>query len=603
MAETSGACKCEQHPSACYYSTSRLGEGKNSRKKNHHHLRNVSMIPPLFKNRFFFGCTKWRSISSHSRILSMDAREKSRTMIFESSKHKKVPIFVMMPVDAFAIDTAGSPRIRKIKAITVSLKALKMAGVHGIAVEVWWGIVERFSPFQYDWTLYEELFNLISQLGLKLHVALSFHSNQHSFTGNGGVSLPLWIKEIGDSNKDIFYRDRNGFSNDDYLTLGVDKLPLFFGRTALQCYEDFMLNFVNKFESFIGSNIEEISVGLGPSGELRYPAHPSGDGRWKFPGIGEFQCYDKMEDLKMAACEEGKPQWGDRGPQNAGYYNSLPSGAPFFEGGQESFISDYGRFFLEWYSGRLISHADAVLAKAASILKKYQEDKQSSVILVAQIGGIYWWYQTSSHPAELTAGYYNTALRDGYDPVASVLSRHGAALHISCLDMKDSETPPSYDCSPEGLLQQSGLLQILENCYHPQADVVRSFTYFRMNDKIFRVENWSNFVPFVRQMMSADLMFDSVKTNPKATSKNIGRKHKLSDSNNRVNATQIYQFGAISTIYCLSLKVKMTSNPSIKTGESSLLLYLKVWEELNWCDKGTIAMLHLQPHNKIWTTH
>lgn len=76
--------------------------------------------------------------------------------------------------------------------------------------------------------------------------------------------------QIGDLNKDIYYRDQNGFSNDDYLTLGVDELPLFCGRTALQCYEDFMFSFINKFESFIGSVIEEISVGLGPSGELRY---------------------------------------------------------------------------------------------------------------------------------------------------------------------------------------------------------------------------------------------------------------------------------------------------------------------------------------------
>ena len=25
----------------------------------------------------------------------------------------------------------------------------------------------------------------------------------------------------------------------------------------------------------------------------RYPAHSQVDGRWRFPGIGEFQCYDK----------------------------------------------------------------------------------------------------------------------------------------------------------------------------------------------------------------------------------------------------------------------------------------------------------------------
>lgn len=50
----------------------------------------------------------------------------------------------------------------------------------------------------------------------------------------------------------------------------MDHVPLLSGRTALQCYEDFMLSFVNKFESFIGTVIEEISIGLGPSGELRY---------------------------------------------------------------------------------------------------------------------------------------------------------------------------------------------------------------------------------------------------------------------------------------------------------------------------------------------
>ncbi|XP_075669513.1 inactive beta-amylase 4, chloroplastic isoform X1 [Castanea sativa] len=485
-------------------------------------LRNASMIS-LLRNGLYTRCP---SPARNTCIFSMDAREKSRSTILETSRHNRVPVYVMMPVDTFGFDPSGSPMIRKIKALTVSLKALKLAGVHGIAVEVWWGIVERFSPVAYDWSLYEQLFQLISRLGLKLHVDLSFHSNRRTSSGgNGDVSLPLWILEIGEHNKDIYYRDQNGFSNDDYLTLGVDQLPLFCGRTALQCYEDFMFSFVNKFESFFGNVIEEISVGLGPSGELRYPAHPFGDGRWKFPGIGEFQCYDKymMEDLRMAASQEGKPQWGDKGPQNAGYYNSLPSGVPFFEEGEDGFLSDYGRFFLEWYSGRLIHHADVILAKAANILKQYQGNERTTVTLVAKIGGIYWTYHTVSHPAELTAGYYNTACRDGYDPVALMLSRHGAALHVSCLEMRDSDTSPACLCSPEGLLEQirtvskkriinvigrnnnerfdkTGLWQIYANCCHPQSEFVTSFTFFRMNEKIFRVENWTNFVPFVKKM-------------------------------------------------------------------------------------------------------
>ncbi|XP_057461969.1 inactive beta-amylase 4, chloroplastic isoform X1 [Actinidia eriantha] len=520
-AENGGfACKCMRESIL----HSRFSLEKRKSRKN---LRSFSIIPLLRRE-----LSRRRSVAvgGRNRILSMDAREKSRSPLSISSKQKRVPIFVMMPIDSIGIDTSGALKIRKIKALTISLKALKSAGVHGIAVEVWWGIVERSSPYAYNWSLYEELFRLISESGLKLHVALSFHSNTHLTSGGqGGVSLPLWILEIGRHNKDIYYQDRNGVTNDDYLTLGVDQHPLFCGRTALQCYEDFMFSFVNKFGALMGTLIEEMSVGLGPCGELRYPAHPFGDGRWRFPGIGEFQCYDKymMEDLKMAAYQEGKPQWGNKGPYNAGCYNSFPSGVPFFEEGEDSFLSDFGHFFLEWYSSKLIHHADVILAKAANILEKYQANEQNNILLVAKIGIIYWWYHTVSHPAELTAGYYNTAVRDGYDPLASMLSRHRAALQISCFEMMDNEAPETYCCSPERLLQQirtvsnkriihltgrnsyerfdkAGLQQIHTNCYSPQAEAVRSFTYFRLNEKVFRVENWNNFVPFVRKM-STDL--------------------------------------------------------------------------------------------------
>lgn len=40
--------------------------------------------------------------------------------------------------------------------------------------------------------------------------------------------------------------------------------------------------------------LQEIQVGMGPCGELRYPSYPESNGTWKFPGIGEFQCYDKV---------------------------------------------------------------------------------------------------------------------------------------------------------------------------------------------------------------------------------------------------------------------------------------------------------------------
>lgn len=38
---------------------------------------------------------------------------------------------------------------------------------------------------------------------------------------------------------------------------------------------------------------------MGPAGELRYPSYPESNGTWRFPGIGEFQCYDRV---CLAAC-------------------------------------------------------------------------------------------------------------------------------------------------------------------------------------------------------------------------------------------------------------------------------------------------------------
>lgn len=156
------------------------------------------------------------------------------------------------------------------------------------------------------------------------------------------------------------------------------------------------------------------------------------------------------------------------------------------------------------------------------MLKTCQQDRPDAVLLVAKVAGIHWWYHTESHAAELTAGYYNTSYRDGYDSIAAVFARHGAALNIPCLEMLDSEQPEICCCSPEGLIKQirevarrgnipltgenaierfdkEAFSQIVRNVYHrPQA--VRAFTYFRMRESLFRTDNWKSFVNFVKQM-------------------------------------------------------------------------------------------------------
>ncbi|MCI34525.1 beta-amylase, partial [Trifolium medium] len=68
--------------------------------------------------------------------------------------------------------------------------------------------------------------------------------------------------------------------------------------------------------------IIDIEVGLGPAGELRYPSYPQNQG-WVFPGIGEFQCYDKYlkADFKAAAARAGHSEW--ELPDDAGTYNDV----------------------------------------------------------------------------------------------------------------------------------------------------------------------------------------------------------------------------------------------------------------------------------------
>ncbi|KAM3289865.1 hypothetical protein P3S67_018154 [Capsicum chacoense] len=94
--------------------------------------------------------------------------------------------------------------------------------------------------------------------------------------------------------------------------------------------------------------IIDIEVGLGSSGELRYPSYPEALG-WKFPGIGEFQCYDKYmkEDFREMADKAGKPKYNL--PGDAGTYKDTPDKAGLFKKGG-NYQTEYSKFFLTWYS-------------------------------------------------------------------------------------------------------------------------------------------------------------------------------------------------------------------------------------------------------------
>ncbi|KAL0368532.1 UNVERIFIED_CONTAM: Beta-amylase 1, chloroplastic [Sesamum calycinum] len=435
-------------------------------------------------------------------------------------KQNGVPVYVMMPLDS----VTWNHTVNRKKAMNASLQALRSAGVEGIMMDVWWGLVEGEKPGEYNWAGYSELLEMAKKHGLKVQAVMSFHQCGGNVGDSCTIPLPNWVVEEINKYHDLAYTDQWGRRNYEYISLGCDTVPALRGRTPVQCYSDFMRAFSKEFEHLLGDTIVEIQVGMGPAGELRYPSYPEQNGTWRFPGIGAFQCYDKymLSSLKSAAEGIGKPEWGVTGPTDAGNYNSWPEDTNFFKKEGGGWNSSYGQFFLSWYSQMLLNHGERILQSAETIF----ENKR--VKLSAKIAGIHWHYGTRSHAPELTAGYYNTRFHDGYLPIAQMLARNGAIFNFTCIEMRDHEQPQDALCAPEKLVRQVALatqeagvplagenaLPRYDGCAHEQilqASALNvdgnsagremcAFTYLRMNPDLFQPDNWRRFADFVKKM-------------------------------------------------------------------------------------------------------
>ncbi|CAI8589089.1 unnamed protein product [Vicia faba] len=439
---------------------------------------------------------KWEKIHTPSVTHNHDADSNS------------VPVFVMLPLDTV---TMGG-HLNKARAMNASLMALKSAGVEGVMVDAWWGLVEKDGPMKYNWEAYVELVQMVQKHGLKLQIVMSFHQCGGNVGDSCSIPLPPWVLEEIKNNPELVYTDKLGRRNPEYISLGCDSVPVLAGRTPLQVYSDYMRSFRDRFTDYLGNVIIEIQVGLGPCGELRYPSYPETDGTWKFPGIGEFQCYDKYmrSSLEASAAAIGKKEWGTSGPHDSGQYNQYPEDTGFFKR-EGTWNTEYGDFFLDWYSSKLVEHGEKILVSAKSVFQT------TGAKLSAKIAGIHWHYNARSHATELTAGYYNTRFHDGYLPIAQMLAKHGVILNFTCMEMKDREQPDHANCSPEGLVNQvrmatkiaggelagENALERYDSSAYGQVlstSGLSAFTYLRINKRLLEGENWRQFVDFVLSM-------------------------------------------------------------------------------------------------------
>lgn len=428
-----------------------------------------------------------------------------------------IPVYVMLPLGVINMKS----ELVDADGLVKQLRVLKSINVDGVMVDCWWGIVEANAPQDYNWNGYKRLFQVVREHKLKIKVVMSFHECGGNIGDDVCIPLPHWVSEIGRSNPDIYFTDRAGRRNPECLSWGIDKERVLRSRTAVEVYFDYMRSFRVEFDEFFEDGIiSMVEVGLGPCGELRYPSNPVKHG-WRYPGVGEFQCYDQylLKNLRKAAEARGHSFWA-RGPDNAGSYNSRPQETGFFCDGGD-YDGYYGRFFLNWYSQVLIDHADRVLS-----LAKLAFD---GTCIAAKLSGIHWWYKTASHAAELTAGFYNPSNRDGYVVIAAMLKKHGAALNFKCAEMRMLEEAVDF-CEalgdPEGLAWQvlnaawdvslpvcsenallchdrggyNCLLEKAKPLNDPDGKHIFAFTYLRLSPLLMDGQNYMEFERFVKRM-------------------------------------------------------------------------------------------------------
>lgn len=427
-----------------------------------------------------------------------------------------IPVYVMLPltqVNEYGVD---DPQTLK-----ADLAKMKAGGVTGVMTDMWWGLVEGKTQGVYNWSGYKALAELVKESGLKLQVVMSWHQCGGNVGDTCNIPLPEYVLSVGASEPGIFYTDREGFVNKEYISLGADSQAIFNGKTPLQLYQAYMNSFASEFSSYLGNTIDGVLIGLGPASELRYPSYPSS--QWTYCGIGEFQCYDKfmLADLAQAASDAGHPEWGYSGPSNAGTYNKYPSQTEFFSAsGFDNYASDYGKFFLNWYNTKLLDHGKNVLSLAKKIFGS------RNVVIGAKVSGIHWWYSDNSHAAEVTAGYYNTNNYDAYAVIANAIKDYATTFDFTCMEMLDGS---SCGSRPVELVSQAvtavlnagmefdgeNAIEICNpNCYEPSFDQIYTqstkygkinrFTYLRFTRNLVDIDsNWNIFTNFVNKMANA----------------------------------------------------------------------------------------------------
>lgn len=289
------------------------------------------------------------------------------------------------------------------------LRIAKEAGVQAISVDVWWGLVQKDSPRQFNWSYYRRVFNVIRNAGLKVSPIMSTHACGGNVGDDVNIPIPQWVWQKRKNGQPIHFVSEGGGLNKDYVSYWATDV-------VLEDYKSFWREFQNEFRHF-APHFSELSISLGASGELHYPAYHGHDAdnpiaRW--PHRGAFQAYGPLaeRDLQQSmrglygSIENLNQSWG------SSYSSFFDIRVPFFANSAaltEALNGNLGRSqmgkdILDWYHQTLLKHAQMVTGAAHEVF--HTRPHSLKLPLSLKVPGIHW---EKSGQAELMNGLLSSS--------------------------------------------------------------------------------------------------------------------------------------------------------------------------------------------------
>jgi beta-amylase len=341
------------------------------------------------------------------------------------------------------------------------LKLMKTAGVHAIFFDVWWGLVEKQERV-YEWSYYQKMFQSIREAELKAVANISTHQCGGNIGDDAYVPLPayIWPKLASKTSSGkvdaVKYVSEQGHASDEFVSCWA-------AHFAVDDYKALYTAFQTEFATQ-KDILTEITISLGPAGELRFPSYNSHDVGAGFPSRGALQCYSELAReswehwvLKKYGEREGaRKAWGELDKIEP------PVDCNAFFKDEVHVRKQYGRDLFDWYAESLLAGAKLGMDAALEVFSA-EGAAFNGIDIGAKVPGVHWqmgrWDNSklvlSKRLAEIAAGIIRTSDASdwtdddkghGYRPIVKFFNhlqkqhtKSHIVMHFTCLEKEDGD--------------------------------------------------------------------------------------------------------------------------------------------------------------------